>query len=185
MVKEIYEEASQKMDHSVENLSRRYARLRGDRARVDLVQDIRVDCYGSKMNIKQLANISVPEPRLVVIEPWDKSILADIERAILTSELGINPSNDGNLIRLAIPPLTEERREEIARMVKQWGEEAKVVVRNCRREAREKVEQLEKENEISEDEIRRAQKEIQTLTDDFITRIDEIQENKVKEVRQV
>jgi len=185
MVKEIDEEASQKMGQSIENLSRRYARLRGDRARVDLVQDIRVDCYGSKMNIKQLANISVPEPRLVVIEPWDKSILVNIERAILTSELGINPTNDGNLIRLSIPPLTEERREEIARMVKQWGEEAKVVVRNYRREAREKVEQLEKENEISEDEMRRAQKEIQTLTDDFISRIDEIQEKKVKEVRQV
>jgi len=185
MVKKIYGETSQKMDHSVQNLGRRYARMRGDRARVDLVEDIKVDCYGSKMNIKQLANISIPELRLVVIEPWDKSILTNIERAILTSELGINPSNDGNIIRLTIPPLTEERREEIVRMVKQWGEETKVLIRNYRREAREKVEQLEKENEISEDERRRAQKEIQSLTDDFISRIDEIQEKKVKEVRQV
>ena len=185
MVNKIYEEASHKMDQSVQNLSRRYARTRGDRARVDLVEDIKVDCYGSKMNIKQLANISIPEPRLVVIEPWDKSILTHIERAILTSELGINPSNDGNMIRLSIPTLTEERREEIVRMVKQWGEETKVVIRNYRREAREKVEQLEKDNEISEDEMRRAQKEIQTLTDDFISRIDEMQEKKTKEVRQV
>ncbi len=185
MVNKIYEEASHKMDQSVQNLSGKYARMRGDRARVDLVEDIKVDCYGSKMNIKQLANISIPEPRLVVIEPWDKSILTHIERAILTSELGINPSNDGNMIRLSIPSLTEERREEIVRMVRQWGEETKVVIRNYRREAREKIEQLEKDNEISEDEMRRAQKEIQTLTDDFISRIDEMQEKKTKEVRQV
>lgn len=185
MVNKIYEEASHNMDQSVQSLRRRYARMRGDRARVDLVEDIKVDCYGSKMNIKQLANISIPEPRLVVIEPWDKSILTHIERAILTSELGINPSNDGNMIRLSIPSLTEERREEIVRMVKQWGEETKVVIRNYRREAREKVEQLEKDNEISEDEMRRAQKEIQTLTDDFISRIDEMQEKKTREVRQV
>ncbi|RLE08614.1 ribosome recycling factor [Candidatus Aerophobetes bacterium] len=184
-IKEIYEESKKKMEQARDALIKRYARMRGGRARADLVSEIKVDCYGSKVPLKQLSNISVPEPRLIVIEPWDKSLIKNIEKAILTSELGINPSNDGNVIRLAIPSLTEERREKIAKVAKQWGEEVRISIRNIRREAREKIESLEKKKEISEDEKKKAQKDIQTLTDDFIKEIDEIQERKVNEIRQI
>jgi len=182
-IKEIYEETKKKMEQAREALIKRYTTMRGGRARSDLVSEIKVECYGSRMPLKQLSNISVPEPRLIIIEPWDKSLIKNIEKAILTSDLGINPSNDGNVIRLTVPSLTEERRERIAKMAKQWGEEVRISIRNIRREAREKIENLEKE--ISEDELRKAQKDIQTLTDDFIKKIDEIQERKVNEIRQI
>ncbi|MCD6083581.1 ribosome recycling factor [Candidatus Aerophobetes bacterium] len=184
-VKQIYEESKKKMEQAKEALVKRYTTMRGGRARADLVSEIKVECYGSRMPLKQLSNISVPEPRLIVIEPWDKSLIKDIEKAILNSSLGINPTNDGNVIRLVIPTLTEERREELAKVVRQWAEEARISVRNIRREAREKIEKLEKEKEISEDEKRRAQKEIQALTDDVMEEIDSLQEKKVSEIRQV
>ncbi len=185
MLKEICQESKERMEESIRSLSERYARMRGGRARVDLVSGIKVDCYGSRMNLEQISNISIPEPRLIVIEPWDKSVLGSIEKAILASDLGINPTNDGTIIRLAVPPLTEERRERLAKMIKQWAEETRVRVRNVRREARGKISDLEKNKEISEDEKKRAEKDIQTLTDDFIKEIDEIQEKKVKEISQV
>jgi len=150
-----------------------------------MVSGIKVDCYGSKMLLSHLATISVPEPRLIVIEPWDKSIIGNIKKALLTSDLGVNPSDDGNLIRISLPPLTEERREEIARLVKQWAEETKVIIRNIRREAREQIEEMEKSKEISEDEKRRAEKDIQSLTDEYIKIIDELQDRKVEEVKKV
>jgi len=184
-VKQIYEESKKKMEQAKEALVKRYTTMRGGRARADLVSEIKVECYGSRMPLKQLSNISVPEPRLIVIEPWDKSLIKNIEKAILNSGLGINPTNDGNVIRLVIPTLTEERREELAKVVRQWAEEARISVRNIRREAREKIEKLEKEKEISEDEKRRAQKEIQALTDDVMEEIDSLQEKKVSEIRQV
>jgi ribosome recycling factor len=184
-IKEIYEETKEKMEQARQALIKRYATMRGGRARADLVSEIKVECYGSRMPLKQLSNISVPEPRLIIIEPWDKSLIKNIEKAILISDLGINPSDDGNVIRLAIPSLTEERRERIAKMAKQWGEEVRISIRNIRREAREKIENLEKEKEISEDEERKAQKDIQALTDDFVKKIDEIQEKKVNEIRQI
>ncbi|HHJ00808.1 MAG TPA: ribosome recycling factor, partial [Candidatus Aerophobetes bacterium] len=170
-VKQIYEESKKKMEQAKEALVKRYTTMRGGRARADLVSEIKVECYGSRMPLKQLSNISVPEPRLIVIEPWDKSLIKNIEKAILNSSLGINPTNDGSVIRLVIPTLTEERREELAKVVRQWAEEARISVRNIRREAREKIEKLEKEKEISEDEKRRAQKEIQALTDDVMEEI--------------
>ncbi len=185
MVKETYEKAKKKMQQTVQNLADRYARMRSERARADLVKGIKVDCYGSKMSLGQLSNISIPEPRLIVIEPWDKTILDNVEKAILASDLGINPSNDGNIIRLAVPPLTEERREGIAKLARQWAEETRVSIRNLRREARTKIDDLEKKKDISEDEKRRADKDIQALTDDFINEIDERQERKVKEIFEV
>jgi len=185
MLKEICQESKERMEESIRSLSERYARMRGGRARVDLVSGIKVDCYGSRMSLEQISNISIPEPRLIVIEPWDKSVLGSVEKAILASDLGINPTNDGTIIRLAVPPLTEERRERLAKMIKQWAEETRVRVRNVRREARGKISDLEKSKEISEDEKKRAEKDIQILTDDFIKEIDEIQERKVKEISQV
>lgn len=185
MIKEIYEKTKKKMEQATRNLADRYARMRSERARADLVRGIKVDCYGSKMSLEQLANISIPESHLIIIEPWDKTILDNVEKAILASDLGINPSNDGNVIKLVVPPLTEERREGIAKLAKQWAEETRVSIRNLRREARTKIGDLEKRKEISEDEKRRTDKDIQTLTDDFISQIDERQERKVKEIFEV
>ena len=137
------------------------------------------------MTLQQLANISVPEPRLIVIEPWDKSLIENIKKAILVSDLGINPIDDGSFIRLSVPPLTEERREELAKLVKQWGEEARISLRNLRREARERIEEMERDKEISEDDKHRAQKNIQSLTDEFIENIEKMQNHKVEEVRKI
>jgi len=184
-VKEIHGEAKEKMKDSAQALADRYAKMRGGRARVDLVSEVKVECYGSRMSLEQLASISIPEPRLLIIEPWDKSILKNVEKAILTSDLGINPSNDGNVIRLAVPPLTEERRKGLAKLTREWAEEVRVSVRNLRREARAKIEDLEKRKEISEDEKKRAEKDIQSLTDDFVNQIDKMQETKAKQVSQI
>jgi len=185
MIKKVHEKIKERMQQTVRSLADRYAHMRSERARADLVRGIKVDCYGSKMSLEQLSNISIPEPRLIIVEPWDKTILDNVEKAILASDLGINPSNDGNVIRLAVPSLTEERREEIAKLARQWAEETRVSIRNLRREARTKIDDLEKNKDISEDEKRRADKDIQTLTDDFISQIDERQERKVKEIFEV
>ena len=184
-VKEIYKEIKEKMNNSVQSLVDRYTKMRGGRARADLVSEVKVECYGSTMNLEQLASVSIPEPRLLIIEPWDKSILKNVEKAILASDLGINPSNDGNVIRLAIPPLTEERREGLAKLAREWAEEVRVSIRNSRRDARTKIEDLERRKEISEDEKKRAEKDIQDLTDDFVQEIDEMQETKAKQVSQI
>ena len=185
MTKKIYQEDKEKMEQAMQALVRRYIKLRGGRARAELVTDIKVDCYDAKMSIAQLANISTPDPHLIVIEPWDKSLIKNIEKAILVSDLGINPTDDGNVIRLSIPPLSEERRDKMAKILREWAEESRVSVRNSRREAREKLEKLEKEKEISEDERRKVEKDIQSLTDEFISKIDEIQNRKIKEIRKV
>lgn len=185
MIKKIYEESEKKMEEVKQSLEKRYSNIRGGRAHIELVADIKVNCYGSRTPINRLSNISVPEPRLIIIEPWDKSIIKNIEKAILTSNLGVNPTNDGNIIRIALPPLTEERRKEIAKVINQWGEETKIFIRNIRREAREKIEELEKKKEISEDEKKRGQKEIQTLTDNFVEEITKIQEKKAQEIQQI
>jgi len=184
-VKKIYQEAKERMQQCQEALKKRYATMRGGRATPEMVSGIKVECYGSKMNLSQLASISVPEPRLIVIEPWDKSILENVKKALLTSELGVNPTDDGNLIRISLPPLTEERREELARLIRQWAEEAKVTVRNIRRDAREQLEKMEEDKEISEDEKRRAEKEIQSLTDEYMEIIDELRDKKVEEIKKV
>lgn len=184
-VKEIYKETKEKMKNSIQSLADRYTKMRGGRARADIVSEIKVECYGSTMNLEQLASVSIPEPRLLIIEPWDKSILKNVEKAILTSDLGINPSNDGSVIRLAIPPLTEERREGLAKLAREWAEEVRVSIRNSRRDARTKIEDLERRKEISEDEKKRAEKDIQDLTDDFVKEIDEMQETKAKQVSRI
>ena len=185
MIKQIIEQTGEKMQQGEEALSRRYSTMRGGRAHAELVNGIKVNCYGSKMTLQQLANISVPEPRLIVIEPWDKSLIENIKKAILVSDLGINPIDDGSFIRLSVPPLTEERREELAKLVKQWGEEARISLRNLRREARERIEEMERDKEISEDDKHRAQKNIQSLTDEFIENIEKMQNHKVEEVRKI
>ncbi len=185
LIKKIYQQVRGKMELGKEALKKKYATMRGGRATPEIVSGIKVECYGSKMALPQLANISIPEPRLIVIEPWDKSILNDVKKAILTSDLGVNPSDDGSLIRISLPPLTEEGREELAKLIKQWAEEEKVTIRSVRREAREQIEGMEQNKEVSEDEKRRAEKEVQSLTDEYIEIINKLRDKKVEEIKKV
>lgn len=178
----VIKETRQKMEKTVEHLKKELGKVRSGRASASLLDDIKVDYYGSLMPITQLATISIPEPRLILIQPWDAGSISAIEKAILKSELGITPSNDGKVIRLAIPQLTEERRKELIKLAKKICEENKVAIRNERRDAIEKVKAEEKNKTISEDDSKRLQKEIQELTDSYIKKIDEIMALKEKEI---
>lgn len=184
-ISEVLSKAEAKMSKAVEILERELLGLRTGRASPALVENIRVDYYGVPTPIKELASIAVPEARLLVIQPWDRNALPAIEKAILKSELGITPSNDGNLIRLVIPQLTEERRRDLVRLVRKRVEEGKVAIRNVRREALEKIRLAEKEKEISEDEARRFQDKLQKLTDGFIEDMDRLGRNKEAEIMEL
>ncbi|MFD1426274.1 ribosome recycling factor [Kroppenstedtia sanguinis] len=181
----VKKDANQRMEKAIQSLKRELASIRAGRATPALLDKVMVECYGSEMPLNQLANISTPEPRLLVVQPWDKSTLGDVERAILKSDLGLTPNNDGNLIRIAIPALTEERRAELVKVVKKTGEEAKVAIRNIRRDANDEMKKLEKKGDLSEDEARRGQDEIQKLTDRFIQETDQVVETKEKEIMEV
>jgi len=178
-------DAENNMKKTVEVVKREFASLRAGRATPALLDKIMVSYYGTMTPINQLANISVPEARLLVIQPWDKSVLPEIERAIMKSDLGINPTSDGTVIRLAIPQLTRERRAELVKVVKKKAEEGRVAIRNIRRDTNEAVKQQQKNGEISEDELRRAQDDIQKLTDKYIKEIDSLAANKEQEIMQV
>ncbi len=184
-VDEALAEASTKMAKAVAVFKEDLAAIRTGRASPGLVQKLEVDYYGAQVPLNQLASFSVPEPRLLVIQPFDRGAIAAIEKAILGSDLGITPSNDGQVIRLAFPPLTEERRKELIKLVHHRAEEARVAVRNVRRHDKEALERLEREGAISEDELRRAEKELQKLTDQHVAEIDEIQRHKEQELREI
>ena len=184
-IPEVLSKAEVKMSKAVEILERELLGLRTGRASPALVENIRADYYGVPTPIKELASIAVPEARLLVIQPWDKNALPAIEKAILKSELGITPSNDGNVIRLVIPQLTEERRRDLVKLVRKRVEEGKVAIRNVRREALEKIRLAEKEKEISVDESRRFQDKLQKLTDGFIEDVDRLGRNKEAEIMEV
>jgi len=168
MKQEILSELREKMNKSVEALKKDYVRLRTGRASTALLDGIKVNCYETQMPLDQVASLSVPESRLLTIKPWDQSILGEIEKSILKSELGLTPMNDGKLIRISIPPLTEERRKELAKLARKMSEDNKISVRNHRREANEMFKELKNEKEISEDEMFRAQDEVQKVTDEMI-----------------
>ena len=185
MVEEIYVETGERMDKVIGAFQRELATLRAGRATPSLLDRIEVDYYGTATPLIQLAGISAPEPRLLVIQPWDKSSAGEIEKAILKSDLGLTPINDGTVIRLQIPQLTEERRHELVKHVRKKAEESRVAIRNVRREANESLKQLEKSGEISEDVWRRAQDEVQELTDEKITKVEELLQSKEKEVMEV
>lgn len=178
----IYEE---KMNKSLEVLLGEYATIRAGRANPHVLDRIMVDYYGTPTPIQQVGNISVPEARMIVIQPWEKSLLKQIEKAILTSDLGINPTNDGTIIRLVFPELTEERRKDLAKDVKKKGENTKVAVRNIRRDANDAFKKMEKNNAISEDELKQSEEKIQKLTDKMIEKIDASIESKTKEIMTV
>ena len=174
-----------KMNKSLDALQNEYASIRAGRANPHVLDKLKVDYYGSPTPIQQVGNISVPEARMIVIQPWEKSLLKAIEKAILTSDLGINPTNDGSVIRLVFPELTEERRKELAKDVKKKGEATKVAIRNIRRDANDAFKKMEKADEISEDDLKEAEEKIQKLTDRMVAEVDKAVENKTKEIMTV
>ncbi|GAA0134182.1 ribosome recycling factor [Paenibacillus sp. YSY-4.3] len=184
MPQSIKNNAEERMDKAIQALKRDLATLRAGRANPSLLDRIQVDYYGTPTPVNQLANVNTPDSRTLMIQPWDKSSLAEIERAIQKSDLGLTPANDGSMIRLSIPPLTEERRVDLVKMTKKFGEEAKVAIRNIRRDANDDIKKLEK-TEISEDESRRHQEDIQKSTDKFIAEVDKVLAAKEKEIMEV
>ncbi|WMJ79018.1 MULTISPECIES: ribosome recycling factor [unclassified Sedimentibacter] len=173
------------MKKSINFLKDELATIRAGKANPKLVDKIQVSYYGVMTPINQVANISVPEPRLIIIQPWDSSLVKEVEKAILASDLGINPSSDGKLIRLVIPPLTEERRKDLIKKVKKEAENSKIAVRNIRRDANEEFKKLEKSSEITKDDHKKAEEEMQKLTDKYVKLIDDIYRDKEKEILEV
>lgn len=184
MPENVLRQAEEKMERGLQALQRDLATLRAGRANVSLLDRIQVEYYGALTPLNQVANLSTPDPRTIMIQPWDKTIIAEIERAIMKSELGLSTANDGNVIRINIPALTEERRAELVKLTRKYGEDAKVAIRNYRREGNEEIKKLEK-SDISEDESRRWQDDVQKLTDRFIANIDQVLENKEAEIMDV
>lgn len=183
MIDDLLVEAELKMEGAIEHAASEFATVRTGRANPQILQRIQVEYYGSPTPLQQLASISVPEPRLLVVNPFDQSSVGAIEKAIQSADLGLNPSNDGTLIRIAFPPLTEERRKDLIRMVKNMAEESRVAVRNIRRHAKTEMENLH--GEISDDDIRRGEDDLQKLTDRFIEKIDSLVTRKEEELTEV
>ncbi|MDT8858996.1 ribosome recycling factor [Alkalihalobacillus sp. MEB130] len=185
MSQEVKKDAEQRMTKAIEALNRELAKLRAGRANPALLDRVTVEYYGADTPLNQLATISVPEARLLLIQPFDKSSIANIERAIQMADLGLTPSNDGTVIRIQIPPLTEERRKDLVKLVKKAAEEAKVAVRNVRRDANDDLKKRQKDGEMTEDELRRSTDDVQKLTDKSIAQVDEVAETKEKEIMEV
>ncbi len=185
MTAEIIKSAREHMDKTYQALLHEFAGVRTGRASTSIFEKVHVDAYGSSMPLNQVANIKAPEPQTILIEPWDKSVIGAIEKAIQSSDLGLNPSNDGMVIRVPFPPLTEERRKELAKLCRNYAEEARVAVRNIRRDANHKLEKLGKDGEVSEDDTRRAEAEVQKLTDGHVKEIDEALKRKEAEIMEV
>ncbi len=185
MLKEILNEGRVAMDKAIKALRRDMARVRTGRASISLLDDVMVDYYGTPSPLSQVASLSVPEPRLITIQPWEKNLISDIERAIFKADLGLNPSSDGQIIRLPIPALTEERRKEMAKQVRKMGEDARISIRSARREANETLKLLEKDKEITADDLKQGEKEVQQLTDDYVAKIDVAVKEKEQELMEV
>ncbi|HST60339.1 MAG TPA: ribosome recycling factor [Longimicrobium sp.] len=179
------QKARQRMDGAIEALRREFASVRTGKANAALLDSVKVEAYGSTVPINQVGTVSAPEARMLVVQPWDKSLLKAIEKSLRESDLGLNPSNDGVIIRIPIPPLTEERRREFVKMLHKLTEEARVAVRNVRRDANDEVKQRQKDEGLSEDDIRREQGEVQKLTDQYIARIEELMKHKEAEIMEV
>ncbi len=183
MLDEVYSDAEERMDKAVEKTRHDLASIRTGRAHTSILDGVKVDYYGAKTPLNQLAQLSAPEPRLLVIQPYEKSIIPDIERAIHEADLGLNPQNDGTVIRLPIPELTQERREELIRYSHKLAEEGRIAIRNIRRDANDMIKQLENDHDISEDDAHRAYESIQDDTDEHIQKIDTLLEHKEEEIK--
>ena len=185
MIEEIFASHEENMKKTMEALKREFASLRAGRATPSLLDKVLVDYYGTPTPVNQVAKISVPEPRMIFIQPWEKSLLHELEKAIMKSDLGLNPNSDGTAIRLSIPQLTQERRTELVKSVNKKAEEAKVALRNVRRDANEKLKKMEKAKEITEDEAKKAQEDMQKLVDKYVKSVDTAKATKEKEIMEV
>ena len=185
MIADVKSNASAGMSKALESFKRDLSKVRTGRASLSLLDDIKVDYYGTPTPLNQVGSLAVPEPRLITIQPWEKNLIGEIEKAILKADLGLNPNSDGQVVRLVFPPLTEERGKEMVKQVKRMGEDAKVGIRNVRREANDTLKKLEKDKEITEDEQKRGEKEIQDLTDDFVARVDTVIGEKEKDLMEI
>ncbi|MCD7033751.1 ribosome recycling factor [Metabacillus sp. GX 13764] len=185
MSNQILNETKDRMEKAVSSYQRELATVRAGRASASLLDKVTVDYYGAPTPVNQLASINVPEARMLVIQPYDKSALGDIEKAIQKADLGLTPSNDGSIIRISIPALTEERRRDLVKLVKKYGEEAKVAIRNIRRDGNDDLKKAEKNGEITEDELRGQSEKVQKLTDEYIENIDKVSKEKEKEIMEV
>ncbi|WP_078380871.1 ribosome recycling factor [Sutcliffiella halmapala] len=185
MPKQVITQTKDRMDKAIQAYSRELASIRAGRASAALLDKVTVDYYGAPTPVNQLASINVPEARLLVVQPYDKSSLGDVEKAIIKADLGLNPSNDGTVIRISIPALTEERRKELVKVVKKSSEEAKVAIRNIRRDGNDDLKKLEKNGEITEDELRGYTEDIQKQTDSYIAKVDTVTKEKEKEIMEV
>ena len=182
MVDDIITDLKSGMDGTIDSLNRELAKRRTGRANVSILDGIRVEYYGTKSPLNQVASLQVPDPRMITIKPWEKSMVSVIEKALQQSSIGLTPNSDGELIRIPIPPLTEERRKELVRDVRRVGEDAKVGLRNQRRDANEMLKEAEKDKDISEDEMRRGLTKVQEITDDFVKKVEGLVEEKEKEI---
>lgn len=185
MTKEIIKDMTEHMAKTLDNLRREYQKIRTGRATTALLDDIRVDYYGNPSPLSAVATLAVPEARTITLTPWEPKMIAPIEKAIINSNIGLNPSNDGRLIRLVLPALTEERRKDIVKDLKRKAEDDRVALRNIRRDAIDKLKKLEKDKQLTEDELKRVEKEVQDLTDKHVGKVDEILAHKEKEVMEV
>jgi len=185
MLSELYLDTETKMEKTLESLGREVATIRTGRASLSILDGITLEYYGAQSPLNQVATLSIPESRLIVIQPWDPSVIKDIEKAIMRSDLGLTPNNDGKVIRIPIPLLTEERRIQLVKVVKRHGEEGKIAIRNIRRDAIADAKEFEKEKAISEDELHRGQDEIQKITDRFIEKVDELVAKKEQDILEI
>ena len=185
MHEEIKNQVRKRMDKSIESLKEEFKKIRSGRANASLVEDLIVEYYGNRLPLKQLASITVPEPRLIVVQPWDKGSLGEIEKAFHKSDLMLNPNNDGKVVRIAIPPLTEERRKELVKVAKGKAEESRIAVRNIRRDGNDEVKQAEKDGHVSEDDSKRALEDIQKITDEYVEKVNKLLESKEVEIMEV
>ncbi|MBC2733628.1 MAG: ribosome recycling factor [Desulfobacteraceae bacterium] len=182
MLDDIYQDARESMGKTITALNNELNRVRTGRANLSILDGIRVDYYGTPTPVNQMASLSVPESRLITIQPWDATVIKEIEKALLKSDLGLTPSNDGKIIRIAIPPLTEERRKQLAKSVHKICEDHKIAIRNIRRDANELLKSMKKDGEIAEDEAFKGQDQVQKITDEFVKQIDDIYKEKEKEI---
>ena len=181
----LLKEIERKMDNAIEVLKRDFQKVRTGRANPAILDSVMVEYYGNPTPLNQVGNISVPDPQMILVAPWEKNMLGEIEKAVQVADLGLTPQNDGNVIRLPIPPLTEERRKEMVRQIKKMGENAKIPIRNVRREGNEKAKKMEKDKEISQDDMKQITVKIQTVTDDHVKIVDELMIEKEKELMEV
>ncbi|MEW6544139.1 MAG: ribosome recycling factor [Nitrospirota bacterium] len=179
------QKVQQRMEAAIEHLKRELGSLRTGRASLALLDGIKVDYYGTQTPLKQVANLSVPDPKLITVQPWEPALIREIEKAIQASGLGLTPSNDGKLIRLPIPPLTEERRKDLIKLCKKHGEDTKIHIRNARRDANDELKHMHKDHKISEDDLRKSEAEIQKLTDQFVQHVDQILKKKEEEILEI